>query len=130
MKNYKKLLSIITVVKNDVYNIEKTIKSIISQKNINIEYIIIDGLSRDGTIKIVNKYKKKIDRIITEKDNGIYYAMNKSIRLIKSDWTVFLNSGDIFFDNNIIDKIHDFKKNSVDIIYGDTVINNEFFSLI
>ena len=61
MKKKKKLLSIVTVVKNDVLNIEKTIKSIVSQKNKEIEYIIIDGKSNDGTTKMIKKYKKKID---------------------------------------------------------------------
>ena len=59
MKTKKKLLSIITVVKNDVTNIELTIKSILSQRNPNVEYIIIDGKSSDGTDKIIRKYKKK-----------------------------------------------------------------------
>jgi glycosyltransferase involved in cell wall biosynthesis len=95
MKNYKKLLSLITVVKNDVHNIEKTIKSIISQKNTNIEYIIIDGLSKDGTIKKVNKYKKKIDKIVIQKDDGIYHAMNKGIKLAKGKYIGFCNSGDL-----------------------------------
>ena len=95
MKNYKKLLTIVTVVKNDVNNIEKTIKSIISQKNINIEYIIIDGKSKDGTIKKIYKYKKKIDRIIVEKDNGIYQAMNKGIKFAGGKYIGFCNSGDL-----------------------------------
>ena len=73
----KKLLSIITVVKNDFHNIEKTIKSIISQKNKFIEYIIIDGQSTDGTVQKIKKYKKKIDKILFKKDKGIYDAMNK-----------------------------------------------------
>ena len=95
MKNYKKLLSIITVVKNDVHNIEKTIKSIVSQKNTNIEYIIIDGLSKDGTIKKINKYKNKIDRIFVGRDSGIYHAMNKGIKFAKGKYIGFCNSGDL-----------------------------------
>ena len=89
MKNYKKLLSIITVVKNDVHNIEKTIKSLVSQKNINIEYIIIDGLSKDGTIKKINKYKNKIDRIFVGRDSGIYHAMNKGVKFAKGKYIGF-----------------------------------------
>ena len=95
MKNKKKLLSIITVVKNDVHNIEKTIKSIISQKNKKIEYIIIDGNSNDGTYQIINKYKKKIDKLVTEKDNGIYHAMNKGIKFANGKYIGFCNSGDL-----------------------------------
>ena len=83
MKTKKKLLSIITVVKNDVTNIELTIKSILSQRNPNVEYIIIDGKSSDGTDKIIRKYKKKISKIVISKDKGIYDAMNKGIALAK-----------------------------------------------
>ena len=81
MKTKKKLLSIITVVKNDVTNIELTIKSILSQRNPNVEYIIIDGKSSDGTDKIIRKYKKKISKIVISKDKGIYDAMNKGIKI-------------------------------------------------
>ena len=85
MKNYKKLLSIITVVKNDVHNIEKTIKSVVSQKNRNIEYIIIDGLSRDWTIKKINKYKNKIDRIFVGRDSGTIMQWTKVLNLQKEN---------------------------------------------
>ena len=79
----KNLLSIITVVKNDEQNIQKTIKSIISQKNIKYEYIIIDGKSTDNTLKKILKYKSKINKIISKKDDGIYDAMNKGLKLLK-----------------------------------------------
>ena len=79
----KKLLSIVTVVKNDVHNIEKTIRSIISQKNNLIEYVVIDGLSTDGTFQKIIKYKDRIDKIIRQKDTGIYDAMNKGIKYSK-----------------------------------------------
>ena len=92
----KNLLSIITVVKNDEQNIQKTIKSIISQKNINYEYIIIDGKSTDNTLKKIRKYKSKINKIISRKDNGIYDAMNKGLKVANGDVIVFCNSGDFF----------------------------------
>ena len=95
MKKKQKLLSIITVVKNDVLNIEKTIKSIIYQKSKDIEFIIIDGKSNDGTIKVINKYKNKIDKIIIEKDKGIYHAMNKGIKFSTGQYIGFCNSGDL-----------------------------------
>jgi glycosyltransferase involved in cell wall biosynthesis len=95
MKKKQKLLSIITVVKNDVLNIEKTIKSIIYQKNKDVEFIIVDGKSNDGTIKIINKYKKRIDKIVIEKDKGIYHAMNKGIKLSSGKYIGFCNSGDL-----------------------------------
>ena len=90
----KNLLSIITVVKNDEKNIQKTIKSVIDQKNIKYEYIVIDGKSKDNTLKKIKKFKNKIHKIISKKDNGIYDAMNKGIKIAKGDIIVFCNSGD------------------------------------
>ena len=101
MKKKKKLLSIVTVVKNDVLNIEKTIKSIVSQKNKEIEYIVIDGKSNDGTTKIIKKYKKKIDVFKLEKDSGIYDAMNKGIKFSSGKYLGFCNSGDVITKNSI-----------------------------
>ncbi len=101
MKKKKKLLSIVTVVKNDVLNIEKTIKSILSQKSKEIEYIIIDGKSNDGTTKIIKKYKKKIDVFKLEKDTGIYHAMNKGIKFSSGKYIGFCNSGDVITKNSI-----------------------------
>ena len=97
MTNHNHSLSVITVVKNDQKNIEKTIKSVIAnKKGLNLEYIIIDGKSDDKTLSIIKKYKKKIDKIISEKDKGIYDAMNKGINLSNNDIIVFCNSGDFF----------------------------------
>ena len=96
----KLLLSIITVVKNDEKNIQKTIKSIISQKNVKYEYIIIDGKSTDNTLKKILKYKSKINKIISKKDKGIYDAMNKGLKIANGEVIVFCNSGDFFYKNS------------------------------
>ena len=96
----KNLLSIITVVKNDEQNIQKTIKSIISQKKINYEYIIIDGKSTDNTLNKILKYKNKINKIISKKDKGIYDAMNKGLKIANGEVIVFCNSGDFFYKNS------------------------------
>ena len=90
----KPKISIITVVYNDEANIEKTIKSVLSQKNANFQYIIIDGKSSDDTVKIINKYISKIQYFISEPDDGIYDAMNKGIKEADGDCLFFLNSGD------------------------------------
>ena len=111
-------LSIITVVKNDVQNIEKTIKSIINQKNNQIEYIIVDGKSDDGTLEIVNKYKNKINKIISESDNGIYYAMNKGIDVSNGTILGFCNSGDIIYSNRLADVISKFRKDDLDVLFA------------
>ena len=119
----KKKLSIITVVKNDEKNIEKTIKSIVFQKKKDYEYIIIDGKSNDGTITKIRKYKKKIDKIISKKDKGIYDAMNKGLKLSKGEIIVFCNSGDFFYKNSLNKVIGLFDANNYDFVFG-TVIRN------
>ena len=119
-KNLKKpFFSIITVVKNDQSNIQKTIKCIIAQSYTNFEYIIIDGKSEDNTIKKINVYKKKISHILSERDDGIYFAMNKGIKLAKGKVLLFVNSGDII-TKNALSIVHDLfmKNNKIDFIFG------------
>ena len=110
METKKKLLSIITVVKNDVINVEKTIKSIIQQKDQDIEYLVIDGKSSDGTLQKVNNFKNKIDKIISSKDRGIYDAMNIGIRNANGKFIGFCNSGDIIKINSLKTITKFFKK--------------------
>ena len=117
MKKNKKLLTIITVVKNDEINIEKTIKSIISQKNNEVEYIIIDGNSKDNTVNLIKKYKNKIDKILVKKDKGIYDAMNKGILHSKGKYVGFCNSGDIIKDNSL-KIVLDFLKQNIDVLFA------------
>lgn len=95
--NYKKkpFFSIVTVVKNDEKNIKITLESIFNQDFEDYEYIIIDGKSNDKTLSIVNEYKKNINLIVSELDDGIYYAMNKGAKLSNGKFLVFVNSGDI-----------------------------------
>ena len=90
----KPQFSIITVVKNDEKNIQKTIESILNQTFKNFEYIIIDGKSEDSTLSLINKYKDKINFIISEKDDGIYFAMNKGAKIASGEFVVYVNSGD------------------------------------
>ncbi|MED0656407.1 glycosyltransferase family 2 protein [Anoxybacillus ayderensis] len=119
-KNYKyPLVSIITVCFNSVTAIEDTIISVINQNYENIEYIIIDGGSTDGTIDIIKKYEKYISKWISESDNGIYDAMNKGIELSTGDWIIFMNAGDIFYDKDVISQIFNRDVSEFDFIYGD-----------
>ena len=101
-----KKISIITVCFNSVETIEETICSVITQSYSNFEYIIIDGGSSDGTLDILLKYKKYITKIIVEKDNGIYDAINKGILLSTGDIIGCLNSDDSFTNNSIIGLIN------------------------
>lgn len=117
--DYNYLISIVTVVYNAEEYLEETIKSIINQTYKNIEYIIIDGGSTDGTVDIIKKYEDKIDYWISEKDNGIYDAMNKGIKATNGNWINFMNAGDSFYSNDTFKNI--FLNNdlqNVDVLYG------------
>jgi glycosyltransferase involved in cell wall biosynthesis len=101
----KSLITIITVVYNGLAHIEETIQSVIGQTYGNIEYIIIDGGSTDGTLEIIRRYEHAIDYWVSEKDNGIYGAMNKGVNLAIGDWVNFMNADDFFFNHQVIEKI-------------------------
>jgi glycosyltransferase involved in cell wall biosynthesis len=101
----KPLISIITVVFNGEKFLEETIKSVINQSYNNIEYIIIDGGSTDNTINIIKEYEDKIDYWISEKDKGIYDAMNKGIDVSNGKGLIFLNAGDYFVGNVLSNKM-------------------------
>lgn len=110
-------VTVITVVYNDVVHIEETIKSVLSQAYKNIEYIIIDGASTDGTLEICKRYEDKIAKIISEPDLGIYNAMNKGVNLASGKWVFFLNSGDLFYDENVLSDVFQ-SEFDADIVYG------------
>ncbi len=119
MKDKKMKVSIIIPVYNGAKTLEKAIKSVIVQKNSNINLVIIDGGSTDGTLDIINKYKSEIDYYISEPDKGIYDAMNKGIKKSKGDVLYFLGSDDYLCSKNVIkDIIKKFEKTGADIIYG------------
>lgn len=94
-------ISVITVVYNDIDGIESTIASVLSQQYDNIEYIIVDGGSTDGTREIVEGYRDRGVKVISEADNGIYDAMNKGAALATGEYVLFLNSGDSFFSDDV-----------------------------
>jgi glycosyltransferase involved in cell wall biosynthesis len=124
-------ITIVTVVYNGKKFIEKTINSVLNQTYTNIEYIIIDGNSTDGTKDIIYNYtNNKNVRIYSENDNGIYDAMNKGINLATGDWINFLNAGDIFYNNEIIENIFSKNIHSASIIYGDLMVTYKNFSNI
>ncbi len=122
----KPLISIITVCYNIKNEIERTCESIISQTSNNYEWIVVDGGSTDGTVDILNKYKDKMSVFISEKDNGIYHAMNKGIKKATGEWCIFMNGGDCFASNDIIEKFSqlDGIYKYADVIYGNTNIVN------
>ncbi|MBO1362881.1 glycosyltransferase [Prevotella sp. A2931] len=113
-------VSIITSCYNRVSTIEDTIKSVLSQDYSNIEYIIIDGGSTDGTLEIIKQYEDKITRIVSEPDHGMYEAINKGIRLATGDIIGLVHSDDFLFDRHTIsDIVTAFECTRADFIYGD-----------
>ena len=113
-------LTIVTVCYNSIKCIEKCINSIIPQINEEVEYLIIDGKSSDGTVDIIKKYaeKNKNIRYISEKDNGIYNAMNKGLKLADGQWILYINSDD-FLMPNVIQEVLPSLSDNFDCIYGD-----------
>ena len=103
--NKSPLMSLVTVVYNDSAGLEATIKSVVKQTYKNIEFIVIDGNSNDGTIDVINKYKNEITHSVTESDNGIYDAMNKGLILSNGDFVNFLNAGDTIYKEDALEKI-------------------------
>ena len=120
----KPKISVITVVYNNAEGIESTIKSVIGQTHQDLEYIVIDGGSTDGTLVILNKYKENIHTLISEPDKGIYDAMNKGLAVSTGDYVLFMNSADELYTDDVIESI--FKKKTVsDIYYGETMLIND-----
>ena len=118
-------VSIITTCFNSEKTITVTIFSVLNQTYSNIEYIIIDGSSKDSTLDKINKYANKINILVSEPDQGMYYAMNEGISLASGDLIGILNSDDLFYNNQIIDKVVTCIKNdNSDAVYGDLIYFN------
>ena len=114
--------SVITAVYNNENTIEDAIESVISQTHNDIEYIVIDGGSNDSTCNIIEQYKEQIDVYISEKDNGIYDALNKGIANATGEVICFLHSDDIYSNNDVLKKANAiFEKEDTDSIYGDLI---------
>jgi glycosyltransferase involved in cell wall biosynthesis len=118
----KNVISIVTVVLNDVDNIEATIQSVLSQVECDVEYIVIDGGSSDGTLEIISKYRDRIQYYCSEKDQGIYFAMNKAIDVAEGQWMIFMNSGDTFFCSTVVRDVFDKISPNTDVIYGQRIV--------
>lgn len=113
-------VSIITCTYNSAATIADTIKSVNAQTYQNIEHIIVDGLSKDNTLEIVKEFAGERQIIKSEKDNGIYDAFNKGIKMATGDIVGVLNSDDFFTSDNIIEQVVDaFDKENIDAVYGD-----------
>jgi glycosyltransferase involved in cell wall biosynthesis len=118
-------LSVITIVYNNVKDIERTMASVINQTYGNIEYIVVDGASNDGTKEVIQKYASGISTFISEPDQGIYDAMNKGLALATGDYVLFMNSGDEIYSANTVAKVFSSNATAADIYYGETEMYNE-----
>jgi len=115
-------ISVITAVYNNKETIRDALNSVLEQTYKDIEYIVIDGASTDGTLEIIKEYEDKIDTVVSEKDGGIYDALNKGISNATGDIICFLHSDDIYADKDVLSKVNNvFEKEQVDSIYGDLV---------
>lgn len=116
-------ISIITVVYNNEDTIRQAIESVLGQTYKNIEYVIIDGGSKDNTVNLINRYKDRLGYFVTEKDDGLYDAMNKGIKACTGDVIGILNSDDLYEDFNVIASVmEEFNTDSeLDILYGNLV---------
>ena len=120
--------SIITVCYNSEKTISDTLNSVDTQKGVDVEHIIIDGSSKDNTLNIINKYKsnKKNVLLISEKDKGIFDAMNKGMKLATGDIICILNSDDVYYDSYVLSKISKvFQDSNLDCVYTDLVFSSE-----
>ncbi|MDR0305571.1 MAG: glycosyltransferase [Chitinispirillales bacterium] len=117
-------LSIITINRNNDNGLKKTIESVVCQTFKEFEYIIIDGASTDESTNIINEYSQHITYFVSERDDGIYYAMNKGIKVANGEYCLFLNSGDYLSSSSVLEKAfsHGFFE---DIVYGDIVLEND-----
>ena len=97
-----KKLSVITINYNNRDGLRKTIESVVNQTCKDFEYIIIDGISTDGSVDVINEYADRIDYWVSEPDKGCYHAMNKGVKVASGEYVIFMNSGDYFYTNEVI----------------------------
>lgn len=116
------ILSIITVTKNCVYSIEKTFNSVKMVKNERIEYIVIDGVSTDGTLKLITAYASLIDVFVSEADTGIYNAMNKGIKHATGDYVLFMNGDDEILEEGFADVLGALESSKAPIVCAKTIV--------
>lgn len=114
-----KKVSIITVNYNDKPGLEKTIASVLSQTSSDYEFVVMDGGSTDGSVEIINQYKDRIDIAVSEKDSGVFNAMNKAIKAATGEFLIFMNGGDIFYNEKVLEDVIPMLTSEADIYYGD-----------
>lgn len=117
------LFSIITINYNNAEGLRQTISSVVCQTNQDFEFIVIDGGSTDESVNIIRSFSDKIDYWVSEKDRGIYHAMNKGVAQAHGVYCIFMNSGDYFYNNSVLELVYESKIRE-DIVVGKVVIND------
>lgn len=120
----RKTVTVVTVAFNAARHIQKTIESVISQTSNDFEYILVDGGSTDGTLKIIKNYRDSVDVIVSEADKGIYDAMNKAVDLARGEWIIFMNSNDWFTNDSVLEDVFSQNHKDADFLYGDHKFTN------
>ena len=125
IEKQKVKVSIITVNLNDLKGLEKTCTSVFAQSNRDFEHIVIDGASVDGSLDYIKTHKDKFNYWVSEPDSGVYGAMNKGIRQAKGDYVLFLNSGDILYNEDVFSKVENSLMKDIDLVYGNLWIQDD-----
>ena len=120
-----KTLSIITINYNNANGLLKTIESVLIQNFKNFEYIIIDGASTDDSVTTIKQYENSIDYWVSEPDKGIYNAMNKGLKKASGDYVLFMNSGDLLYNKNVLQRVFNAILPKDELLYGDVLLKHE-----
>jgi len=124
-------VTVVTVVFNASSTLEATIQSVLNQTYENIEYIIIDGGSTDGTRDIIRKYEDQVDYWLSRPDKGVYDAMNSGIKLSTGEWLNFLNANDVFFDSTVLERLAaSYLRETARFIYSDVMLKTRCNTVI
>lgn len=111
-------ITVITVCRNCASTIEATVRSVLAQDYPDLEYVVVDGASTDGTLETLRKHADRISRLVSEPDRGVYDAMNKGIDLAQGDWLLFMNAGDVFAANDVLRRAAEAAQDT-ELVYGD-----------
>lgn len=123
-------ITIVTICYNAIQSLERTILSVVNQKNVDVDYVIIDGGSTDGCVDLIKKYSDRISYCVSEPDKGIYDAMNKGINKASGEWINFMNAGDEFANPSVLEKISLYFTPEADVVFGDIIVTKQCNSYI
>jgi len=112
-------ISVVTINYNMATGLEDTIRSVLGQSYPALEYIVIDGGSTDGSPDIIRRHAARLDHWVSERDGGVYDAMNKGTAAATGDWVIFVNAGDAFHDASVVADVFSAARDDADVLYGD-----------